>query len=61
MQEVAIRRTDYREHVFTIPDDVEIGSDRYDEIIQDYDWHDTPIYHSDLEINHIKEGAPCPA
>jgi|APSaa5957512535_1039671.scaffolds.fasta_scaffold15822_6 hypothetical protein len=43
---VTIQRTEYREHTFEIPSGIEKGSDEYDEFINDYDWHDSPIYHA---------------
>ena len=44
---VTIQRTEHREHTFEIPEGVEKYSDEYYEIINDYDWHDSPIKHAD--------------
>jgi hypothetical protein len=50
MKQVEIQRTEFRSHIFDIPDGVEEGSDEWDEIINDYDWHNSPIYHAEQEI-----------
>lgn len=51
---VTIQRTEHREHTFEIPEGIEKDSDEYCEIINDYDWHDSPIKHADeLEIGCI--------
>jgi hypothetical protein len=52
--QVTMKRTEHREHTFEIPEGVEKGSDEYDEIINDYDWHDSPIKHADeIEVGCI--------
>jgi|SaaInlV_130m_DNA_2_1039683.scaffolds.fasta_scaffold16799_2 hypothetical protein len=50
MSQVEIQRTEFRSHTFDIPDGVEEGSDEWDEIVNNYDWHDSPIDHAKEEI-----------
>ena len=40
MKQVHMQRTEFRSHTFDIPDDVEEGSDEWDEIINNYDFLD---------------------
>jgi hypothetical protein len=53
MQKVTVQRTEYREHVFDIPDNVEEGSDEWCDIINDFDWHDATIHHADESVESV--------
>jgi hypothetical protein len=49
---VTIQRTEYREHTFRIPEGVQKHSDKYNEIIDDYDWHNSSIDHAEeIEVD----------
>jgi len=54
MQKVTVQRTEYRQHVFEIPDGVEEGSGVWDDIINDFDWHNATLYNADESVVGIE-------
>lgn len=50
MIQVTIQRTEFRTHTFDIPDGIEEGSEEWDDIVNDYDWHNSSIDHANEEI-----------
>lgn len=55
MAQVTIQRTEFRTHTFDIPDGIEEGSEEWNDIVNDYDWHNSSIEHANEEIISDKQ------
>ena len=50
---IQVNRAEYRTHTFNIPDG--LSEDEVQAILNDYDWHDSPIYAADEDQNELPQ------